>query len=87
LLPNRLSYCELFDGKHLFPSAPDDPKSEAQGAVGLLQDLIPQIMGGTIKAPDVTSFSMRELQPKYKKVIEEQLKVILKNGDERYSIN
>lgn len=73
LLPNRLSYSELFDKKHLFPSVPSDPKTEAQGAVKLLEDLIPQIMGGTIKAPNVSRFFWSELYPKYKEIIDKQL--------------
>lgn len=73
LLPKRLSYCELFDTKYLFPSLPHDPKAEAQGAVDLLKGLIPKIVRGTIKTPDVSKFSVSELQPKYKEIIDEQL--------------
>jgi len=72
LLPDRLSYTEIFSSDYLYESYPEDPKKEAKAAVETLNVLVQRslIQGSWNRLlPSVNYFSASTLAPKYKEII------------------
>ena len=65
-VPNRLVYPEILPAGNCYPSFPQDPAREAEGAAALVSQLADQIKRGSIVAPDVSRFSARQLEPIYR---------------------
>ena len=71
VVPDRLSYRELYPRHCRYTSAPDDPDSEARSALRCL--LLARDMLGQQNArpPDVQRFSLASLAPKYRRILSE----------------
>ncbi|MBE9538164.1 MAG: DUF3524 domain-containing protein [Proteobacteria bacterium] len=65
-VPHRLVYPEILPAGNSYPSFPQDPIREAEGAAALVFRLADQIKSGCIEAPDVSRFSTRQLEPIYR---------------------
>lgn len=67
VVPDRLSYPELFEPQYRYPSAPDDPGRDALA----LADHLEAALARPPKPCDVRSLSWDELRPKYLSLITE----------------
>ncbi|MEM9256836.1 MAG: DUF3524 domain-containing protein [Pseudomonadota bacterium] len=65
LLPNRLSYPEVFDARFLYASHCSDLQQEARAAVDLLMELGEGVRTGTLSAPSLASYESAALRIKY----------------------
>lgn len=74
MLPNRLSYPELFSVKYLYDSNPENLEEEAKSAVETLLSLWTEILSGAFGlCPNVRCLSESALRPKYEEVLKELL--------------
>jgi glycosyltransferase involved in cell wall biosynthesis len=65
LVPDRLAYRETYADPFRYPSCPDDPRSEAQGAVQRLLGLSRE----RPTAPDLSAFDLSALRERYREVL------------------
>lgn len=70
LVPQRLSYPELFGREFCYQSFPDDPKREASAAAAKLEHLRNQLAGGLNIRPDIRRFSAASLESEYRALLE-----------------
>ena len=69
ILPNRMSYTEMFDAEYLYEDCGSDVENEAVKAVDLIEHQSRQILAGIAQAPSVEGFSWSILKPEYEKII------------------
>ena len=65
LLPDRLSYPELFDAQYLYPSYPQDAVMEASALVAGIHRLARGMADGELSAPDVSRYGLTSLASQY----------------------
>ena len=65
VVPDRLAYTELYDEQYRYPSCPDDPGLEAQGAAELIVGMASQLPA----TPDVSGFGVAVLKHRYQHVL------------------
>lgn len=70
LVPQRLSYPELFGREFCYTSFPDDPKREASAAADKLEQLRNQLAEGLKIRPDIRRFSAASLESEYRALLE-----------------
>lgn len=75
LLPDRLSYPELFEADYLFESFPEDPRREAVSAVDKLERLAGQLESGRRVCPAVSDFSASALRSRYESLLRSFLNI------------
>ncbi len=72
LVPDRLSYPQLFAGHHRYPSVPQRPEEEGEAIAARLAELSAQLMkGDSLSAPDMTRYGWQHLAPEYQCLLQE----------------
>ncbi|WP_415885009.1 DUF3524 domain-containing protein [Neptuniibacter sp. QD37_6] len=69
ILPNRMSYTEMFEGEFLYDDCGSDVEKEAVKAVDLIEYQIGQIRQGRANTPSVEGYSWSTLKPEYERII------------------
>ena len=69
ILPNRMSYTEMFEEEYLYDDCGSDIEKEAVKAVDLIEYQSDQIREGNAKVPPVKHYCWSMLMPEYEKII------------------
>jgi glycosyltransferase involved in cell wall biosynthesis len=72
LVPDRLSYPQLFARRYRYPGAPQRPEEEGEVIAARLAELSAQLnTGGRLVAPDMTAYGWHNLAPEYRRLLQE----------------
>jgi glycosyltransferase involved in cell wall biosynthesis len=65
VVPDRLSYPEIYPARFRYASRPLEPEAEAAAAAALVRQLAATLARGTAPVPDISAFGRAALQPRY----------------------
>jgi len=68
-VPDRQAYPEIYDQRFRYASCPDDPAREGAAAAALVCALAEMRGRGGIAPPDVSAFTLAQLQPRYSELL------------------
>ena len=72
LVPDRLSYPELFASQYRYRSTPQRPDVEGEEIAGRLAGLATQVMSGaSLRAPDVAGYGWQNLAGEYQRLLQQ----------------
>ena len=65
VVPERLSYPEIYPPRFRYASLPLEPEAEAAAAAALVRQLAATLARGTAQVPDISAYGRAALQPRY----------------------
>jgi glycosyltransferase involved in cell wall biosynthesis len=68
-VPDRQAYPEIFPAQFRYVTHADDAALEAAAAADLVSRLAAMVAQGEVRAPDVSAFSLGQLQPRYSELL------------------
>ena len=69
VVPERLSYPEIYPPRFRYASLPLEPEAEAAAAAALVRQLATTLARGTAQVPDISAYGRAALQPRYQDLL------------------
>ena len=69
VVPDRLSYPEIYPPRFRYASLPLEPEAEAAAAAALVRQLATTLARGTAQVPDISAYGRAALQPRYQDLL------------------
>ena len=69
VVPDRLSYPEIYPPRFRYASRPLEPEAEAVAAAALVRQLAATLARGTAPVPDISAYGQAALQPRYQALL------------------
>ena len=69
VVPDRLSYPEIYPPRFRYASRPLEPEAEAAAAAALVRQLATTLARGTAQVPDISAYGRAALQPRYQDLL------------------